>query len=110
MTPLRIGWAEVDTTPAGKVDLWGQYYHRLSEGVHLPLSATVLALDRKGGRYHFRCVHCCARLIVHARPAKAQQEAHFSAIARLETAPTKDAIVGAIQRGELREVMNADQS
>ena len=57
----------------------------------------MLTLDRKGGRYHFRCVHCCARLIVHARPAKAQQEAHFSAIARLETAPSKDAIVGAIQ-------------
>jgi regulator of extracellular matrix RemA (YlzA/DUF370 family) len=48
-------------------------------------------------------------LIVHARPAKAQQEAHFSAIARLEAAPTKEAIVDAIQRGELRDATNADQ-
>ena len=73
-----------------------------------PACASVLSLARKGGRYHFNCVHCCARLIVHARPAKAQQEAHFCAIARLESAPGKDAIVGAIQRGELMEGGDAD--
>ena len=56
----------------------------------------MLSLARKGGRYHFNCVHCCARLIVHARPAKAQQEAHFCAIARLETAPGKRAIAGRV--------------
>jgi len=45
MPPLLMGWAEIDTTPEGKVDLCGQYYHRVSKGVHSRLSATVLALE-----------------------------------------------------------------
>lgn len=45
MSPLLIGWAEIDTTPDGKVDLCGQYYHRVSRGIHSRLSATVLALE-----------------------------------------------------------------
>lgn len=51
MAKLHIGWSETDTTPAGKVDLFGQYYHRVSEGIHSRLSATVLALESgKGGQ------------------------------------------------------------
>lgn len=47
---LLIGWAEVDTTPSGKVDLSGQYYHRVSDGIHSRLSVTALVLDSgKGG-------------------------------------------------------------
>jgi hypothetical protein len=46
---VRIGWAEVDTTPAGKVDLSGQYYHRVSEGIHSRLVATALALESGTG-------------------------------------------------------------
>lgn len=46
---LFIGWAEVDTTPAGKVDLSGQYYHRVSDGVHSRLTATALALESGNG-------------------------------------------------------------
>jgi hypothetical protein len=42
---LLIGWAEIDTTPDGKIDLSGQYYHRVSRGIHSRLSATVLALE-----------------------------------------------------------------
>src|ERR1039458_4792436 len=45
MSPLLIGWAEIDTTPNGKVDLCGQYYHRVSKGIHSRLAATVLALE-----------------------------------------------------------------
>jgi hypothetical protein len=45
MSPLLIGWAEIDTTPDGKVDLSGQYYHRVSKGIHSRLSATALALE-----------------------------------------------------------------
>ncbi len=45
MSRLLIGWAEIDTTPEGKVDLCGQYYHRVSKGIHSRLSATVLALE-----------------------------------------------------------------
>lgn len=45
MGRITIGWAEVDTTPAGTVDLYGQYYHRVSRGIHSRLSATVLAFE-----------------------------------------------------------------
>lgn len=46
---IMIGWSEIDTTPDGKVDLSGQYYHRVSEGIHSRLSATVLALESEDG-------------------------------------------------------------
>lgn len=74
-----------------------------------PACARSLALPVKGGRYNFTCVHCCARLVVHARPSKPHQEAHFAAIERLPSAPKKEQIVGAIQRGELVEAGDADQ-
>lgn len=45
MGRITIGWAEVDTTPAGTVDLYGQYYHRVSTGIHSRLSATVMAIE-----------------------------------------------------------------
>jgi hypothetical protein len=44
-----VGWAECDTTPEGRVDLAGQYYHRVSQGIHSRLSATALALESEGG-------------------------------------------------------------
>ncbi len=46
---LLIGWAETDTTPAGKVDLSGQYYHRVTDAIHSRLSATALALESGNG-------------------------------------------------------------
>lgn len=49
MSKLLIGWSEADTTPEGKVDLSGQYYHRISQGIHSRLSATVLALESGDG-------------------------------------------------------------
>ncbi|MFZ4695253.1 MAG: hypothetical protein ACOYMV_09025, partial [Verrucomicrobiia bacterium] len=49
MSQLLIGWSETDTTPEGKVDLYGQYYHRVSTGIHSRLSATVLALESAQG-------------------------------------------------------------
>jgi hypothetical protein len=45
MSQLSIGWAEVDTTPESKIDLCGQYYHRVSTGIHSRLKATALALE-----------------------------------------------------------------
>lgn len=48
MSKLLIGWAEIDTTPDGKVDLSGQYYHRIADGIHSRLSATALALESDG--------------------------------------------------------------
>jgi hypothetical protein len=49
MTKLLIGWAETDTTPEGQVDLCGQYYHRISKGIHSRLSATALVLESDNG-------------------------------------------------------------
>lgn len=49
MKQLRVGWAEIDTTPEGPVDLSGQYYHRVSKCIHSRLSATVLALESEIG-------------------------------------------------------------
>lgn len=46
---IKIGWAEADITPAEKCELYGQYYQRVSEGVHSPLSATVLAVESESG-------------------------------------------------------------
>jgi hypothetical protein len=44
-----IGWAEMDITPEATVDLWGQYYHRKSQGIHSRLSATAMALEGSNG-------------------------------------------------------------
>lgn len=49
MAGLRMGWAEIDTTPDKQVDLSGQYYHRVSKGIHSRLSATVLAIESETG-------------------------------------------------------------
>jgi hypothetical protein len=45
MSRFLIGWAEVDATPDSKVDLCGQYYHRVSSDIHSRLKATALALE-----------------------------------------------------------------
>ena len=44
MGQFRIGWAEVDITPAKKVSLVGQFAERISEYVEKPLTATALAM------------------------------------------------------------------
>lgn len=53
---------------------------------------------RKGGRYDFRCLPCCARLVVHARPSKPHQDAHLAAIARLDGAPSRREILETVRR------------
>lgn len=43
---IRIGWAEVDITPEEfPVNITGQFYARISEGVADPLKATALAIE-----------------------------------------------------------------
>lgn len=46
---FRIGWAETDITPRNTCELTGQYYQRISKGIHSRLSATVLALKSDSG-------------------------------------------------------------
>jgi hypothetical protein len=43
--PIRIGWARTDITPDRPVFLAGQFYERVSQYVHDPITATALALD-----------------------------------------------------------------
>ncbi len=43
-TPLYVGWASADITPDEPVQLVGQHYARISEGILDPVTATVLAL------------------------------------------------------------------
>jgi len=46
---IKIGWAETDITPEGQCELYGQYYQRVSEGIHSPISATALAVESASG-------------------------------------------------------------
>lgn len=46
---IKIGWAEADITPGGKCELYGQYYQRVSKGIHSRLGATVLAIKSESG-------------------------------------------------------------
>ena len=45
MKQIKIGWANVSITPDRPVLMVGQMYHRVSEYVRDPLTATALALD-----------------------------------------------------------------
>lgn len=46
---IRIGWAEADITPGEKCELYGQYYQRVSKGIHSRLGATVLVMQSESG-------------------------------------------------------------
>ncbi len=45
MKAIKIGWAQIDLTPDRPVWMIGQMYHRVSEYVRDPITATALALD-----------------------------------------------------------------
>ncbi|MFH1904434.1 MAG: hypothetical protein ABIK53_02770 [bacterium] len=49
MNKIKIGWAEADITPESKVELYGQYYQRVSKGIHSRLGGAVLALESDNG-------------------------------------------------------------
>ncbi|MEG1525633.1 MAG: hypothetical protein RRZ24_10220 [Clostridia bacterium] len=45
MEPINIGWAQTSITPQRPLLMIGQMYHRVSEYVHDPITATALALE-----------------------------------------------------------------
>jgi hypothetical protein len=45
MQELKIGWASRDVTTEAPVSIPGQFYMRVNEGSHDPLTATVLVID-----------------------------------------------------------------
>ncbi len=47
-TNIKIGWSEVDITPAKNISLRGQFYERISEYVESPLNVTALAIEADG--------------------------------------------------------------
>ena len=49
------------------------------------------------GGYNTRCAHCCARLILSARPIKAMQDAMFAAINMRAENPTREAVLLALK-------------
>jgi hypothetical protein len=49
MSGIKIGWAEADITPEGEVELYGQYYRRMSSGIHSRIGATAMALADDSG-------------------------------------------------------------
>lgn len=54
---LRIGWSEVDITPENcVVELSGQYYQRVSEGIHSRIKAVALALSSGDTQYVSVCI------------------------------------------------------
>ena len=46
---MLIGWASRDVTPKGKVSLRGQFYVRITDEIHDPLTTTALALEAADG-------------------------------------------------------------
>lgn len=44
---IKLGWATADITPQDPVDLRGQFYARVSEGVLDPITVTALALESR---------------------------------------------------------------
>ena len=49
MNKIKIGWAEADITPENKVEIYGQYYQRVSKGIHSRLGGSVLVLESDNG-------------------------------------------------------------
>ncbi len=48
------------------------------------------------GAYNFRCVHCCARLVLSAHPNKRQASVMLAAIARFRDAPGRDEVLACV--------------
>lgn len=64
---LLIGWSEKDITPLKPCALAGQFYDRITEKVHDPITATVLALettDKKGNTIEQAVMISCDLLMI----------------------------------------------
>lgn len=61
-------------------------------------ACTLHSLNPHAGRYHFACVHCCARLVQNTHPSKPLAAAMLAAIARHPGAPGRAAILACVRR------------
>jgi hypothetical protein len=112
---LAIGWAEVDATPEGTVDLDGQYYHRVSRGIHSRLSATAMAVESANGEQAVLVSFDSAgfhsdfqeelRAVLRPRLPELDAEKVFLNATHTHSAPGVDLIFGIEWLAELPEVM-----
>ena len=78
--PLLVGWASVDITPPGPIALVGQLHKRISTGVRDPLTATVLALEERGGGGREQAVLVSCDLISSPRPIQQRLQQKVQAL------------------------------
>ncbi len=52
--------------------------------------------DQPRGVYDLMCLDCCARLVLSARPSKAQAAAMLGAIERMPGSPTRAEVIEAV--------------
>ncbi len=51
MSKVKIGWAEIDITPKGKISLAGQFFERISDEVESELKAVAMAVESNGDEF-----------------------------------------------------------
>ena len=59
--------------------------------------AKMASQSLSSGLYALGCLQCAARLVLSATPSRTHQEAMLAAIARTRSAPSRDAVIAAIQ-------------
>ena len=69
----------------------------MSQGVTCAACAQ-RAVRRWCGAYHFRCVVCCAALVISARPNRAAQQGMLACITRRPENPRQPEIVATIKQ------------
>lgn len=57
-----------------------------------------LCKDSPGGAYNIKCVNCCARLVISARPSKTQQEDMLAVIERHKGCPSRADILEIVKK------------
>ena len=50
------------------------------------------------GMYHFKCLHCCARLVLSAHPDKRQASAMLGAILRFRESPSRADVLECVRQ------------
>jgi len=80
---LHIGWGATDITPAEPVQLAGQHYARISEGVQDPVTATALALAAGADTAHAVILISCDLVSIAESMRDAVRERVIAAVPEL---------------------------
>lgn len=63
-------------------------------------SCTTAATNPLSGLYQLRCLPCCVRLVLSARPDKMQAQSMLAAIAMVKDAPGRAAILACVAQAK----------